>query len=170
MSVTSSLPPGILLMLPTASDSICSNSFTNQQRLPCSRMPQGKILPSAASPSLLPAPVSAPLPPRTHRLWSRAGQLLLGHLQPAWEPAPPRALRARGRDCLPWVTVGPEPGPALPGRWHTLTRCAVSAWPPTASPRPSSACKFSQGRASFLRSFLHLTHPACFLFPERSAR
>lgn len=49
MSATSSFPLGILRLLPTAFDSSCSNSFTNQQRLPCSRMPQGKIRLSAAT-------------------------------------------------------------------------------------------------------------------------
>lgn len=115
MSITSSFPPGILLLLPTVSDSSCSNSFTNQQRLPCSRMPQGKTRLSAA-----PQP-RASLTPRPHRLGRReAAAPRRAIYNPRVSRHLPRPLQDRDWEWLPRVTVGREPCPA-PGRWHTPT-------------------------------------------------
>lgn len=108
--------------LVTVSDSSCSNSFTNQQRLPCSRTPQGKIRLSAATqaPSR-PARSQAALTPRLHRLRRRKAA------------APPRAIynppvsrhlpRPPQDRRWDWLPSGRDGTGAMP-RWHTLTRFA----------------------------------------------
>lgn len=66
--------------LVTASDSSCSNSFTNQQRLPCSRMPQGRIRLSAAgqAPSQSQTALTHPAPPPPPE--EESGSSSSGHL------------------------------------------------------------------------------------------
>lgn len=162
-------------MLPTASTSSCSNSFTNQQHLPAAlplqdaaREKPVRVLP----PNLLPTPIPSiahpthpPPPERDPRVGDgrrlSTGQGLAGSF----------ITHIRGN-----ISRVPSPGQGLApvGREGTG---AVPHARTTADANPLCLCT-----AKFLlqilpgtyqapsESFQHLTHPALSLFLERSAR
>lgn len=131
-----------VIVPPTAaSASSCSNSFTNQQRLPapgcCKGKPAWVLPPNLLPPPPPPVPSIAhpahPLPPERDRATTehRSG--------PRWAIYNPQHLLCplRDGDWLPWVERGHEP---------CASAVADTNPPPVASSQPSLGCRFTQGR------------------------